>query len=121
MTRLLEAGLTSTNLHKAKTPARDGHNRPIVVVTGMGVITSLGQGKTENWMKITAGESGIGTIRRFSTHGLKTRIAGTGFESKGEAIGKDPQINHFIDSSGGGQRIWICGLNFIFRIRRYNR
>jgi hypothetical protein len=77
MTTLLESSLASTKLRNAKTTMRDGHNRPIVVVTGMGVITSLGEGKTENWAKITAGESGIGTIRRFSTDGLKTRIAGT--------------------------------------------
>src|SRR5260370_6626395 len=77
MTTLLETGLASTKLRSAKTTMRDGHNRPIVVVTGMGVITSLGEGKTENWAKLTAGESGIGTIRRFSTHGLKTRIGGS--------------------------------------------
>jgi 3-oxoacyl-[acyl-carrier-protein] synthase II len=77
MTTLLEAALGSTKFRNAKTTTRDRHDRPIVVVTGMGVITSLGEGKTENWTKITAGESGISTIRRFSTHGLKTRIAGT--------------------------------------------
>ncbi len=55
----------------------DSLRRPVVVVTGMGVITSLGEGKAENWAKLTAGESGISTIRRFSTHGLKTRFAGT--------------------------------------------
>ena len=33
--------------------------------------------RRQNWAKITAGELAIGTIRRFSTHGLKTRIAGT--------------------------------------------
>ena len=76
MTTLFEACLASRKPHNAKT-TRDSHNRPIVVVTGMGVITSLGEGKTENWAKITAGESGISAIRRFSTHGLKTRIAGT--------------------------------------------
>jgi 3-oxoacyl-[acyl-carrier-protein] synthase II len=54
----------------------DSNGRPIVVVTGMGVVTSLGQGKAENWAKLTTGVSGISTIRRFATHGLKTRIAG---------------------------------------------
>ena len=77
MTTLPETGMAPTTLRNAKTTMRDGHNRPIVVVTGMGVITSLGEGKTENWKKLTAGELGISTIRRFSTHGLKTRIAGT--------------------------------------------
>jgi 3-oxoacyl-[acyl-carrier-protein] synthase II len=48
-----------------------------VVVTGLGVVTSLGAGKTDNWTKLTAGESGIKTITRFPTDGLKTRIAGT--------------------------------------------
>jgi hypothetical protein len=52
MTTLLETDLASTRLRNAKTRTRDGLNRPIVVVTGMGVITSLGEGKTENWAKI---------------------------------------------------------------------
>jgi 3-oxoacyl-[acyl-carrier-protein] synthase II len=56
---------------------RDAKGRPIVVVTGAGVITSLGMGKTENWKKLTAGESGIHAITRFKTEHLKTRIAGT--------------------------------------------
>jgi 3-oxoacyl-[acyl-carrier-protein] synthase II len=56
---------------------RDKAGRPIVVVTGMGVVTSLGVGKAENWKKLTAGESGIRNITRFSTTNLKTTIAGT--------------------------------------------
>jgi 3-oxoacyl-[acyl-carrier-protein] synthase II len=57
--------------------ARDKNGRPIVVVTGMGVITSLGAGKADNWTKLTAGESGIHRITRFPNDGLKTTIAGT--------------------------------------------
>jgi 3-oxoacyl-[acyl-carrier-protein] synthase II len=56
---------------------KDKMGRPIVVVTGLGVVTSLGAGKTDNWAKLTAGESGIRAISRFPTDGLKTRIAGT--------------------------------------------
>jgi 3-oxoacyl-[acyl-carrier-protein] synthase II len=55
----------------------DIFGRPIVVVTGMGVVTSLGSGKADNWKKLTAGESGIRTITRFPTDGLKTTMAGT--------------------------------------------
>jgi 3-oxoacyl-[acyl-carrier-protein] synthase II len=55
----------------------DKMGRPVVVVTGLGVVTSLGTGKADNWAKLTAGESGIRAITRFSTDGLKTRIAGT--------------------------------------------
>ena len=56
---------------------RDNAGRPIVVVTGMGIVTSLGTGKHENWTKLTAGESGIRQITRFDTTGLRTTIAGT--------------------------------------------
>ena len=59
------------------TTGRDKMGRPLVVVTGLGVVTSLGAGKADNWAKLTAGESGIKTITRFPTDGLKTRIAGT--------------------------------------------
>lgn len=56
---------------------KDKMGRPLVVVTGLGVVTSLGASKTDNWAKLTTGESGIKTITRFPTDGLKTRIAGT--------------------------------------------
>jgi 3-oxoacyl-[acyl-carrier-protein] synthase II len=52
-------------------------SRTPVAVTGIGVLTSLGIGKADNWSKLTAGQSGIKSIRRFSTEGLKTKIAGT--------------------------------------------
>jgi 3-oxoacyl-[acyl-carrier-protein] synthase II len=56
---------------------QDSAGRPIVVVTGSGVVTSLGAGKADNWARLTAGQSGIRAISRFPTDGLKTRIAGT--------------------------------------------
>jgi 3-oxoacyl-[acyl-carrier-protein] synthase II len=56
---------------------KDKMGRPVVVVTGLGVVTSLGAGKSDNWTKLTGGESGIKAITRFSTDALKTRIAGT--------------------------------------------
>jgi 3-oxoacyl-[acyl-carrier-protein] synthase II len=59
------------------TTSRDKNGRPIVVVTGMGVITSLGAGKEDNWRRLTAGGSGIRRITRFPNDGLKTTIAGT--------------------------------------------
>ena len=77
MTGLLETSAPQKNERTGMTTTHDDQRRPIVVVTGMGVITSLGEGKAENWAKLTAGESGITTIRRFATHGLRTRIAGT--------------------------------------------
>ena len=47
------------------------------MVTGMGIVTSLGRGKADNWAALTAGRSGIKPIRRFPIEGLRTTIAGT--------------------------------------------
>ncbi len=55
----------------------DHKGRPIVAVTGAGVVSSLGQGKQDNWDKLTSGVSGIHHIDRFPTEGLRTTVAGT--------------------------------------------
>lgn len=57
--------------------SKDRKGRPLVAITGMGVVTSLGEGRDANWAALCAGRSGIHAIRRFSTEGLRTRIAGT--------------------------------------------
>jgi 3-oxoacyl-[acyl-carrier-protein] synthase II len=59
------------------TALRDKAGRPVIVVTGSGLVTSLGAGKADNWKRLVAGESGIHAITRFATAGLKTKIAGT--------------------------------------------
>ena len=56
---------------------RDHRDRPVVAVTGIGIVTSLGVGKEDNWRKLTAGESGIHRITRFPIEGLRTTVAGT--------------------------------------------
>ena len=58
-------------------PDTDHLGRPIVAVTGMGILTSLGQGKRDNWKALTSGVSGIRRITRFPVDGLRTTIAGT--------------------------------------------
>ena len=55
----------------------DQQGRSLVAVTGMGVVTSLGQGKADNWARLSAGQSGIHRITRFPVDGLRTTIAGT--------------------------------------------
>ena len=56
---------------------RDKLDRPIVVVTGMGLVTSLGAGKEDNWTKLTAGESRIRTVTRLCG---RTRATNAGNE-----------------------------------------
>jgi 3-oxoacyl-[acyl-carrier-protein] synthase II len=55
---------------------RDHMGRPIVAVTGIGVVTSLGVGKADNWSALTSGKSGIHPISRFPVDHLNTRISG---------------------------------------------
>ena len=47
-----------------------------VVVTGIGLVSSLGIGTEANWAALQAGQSGVGTITKFDATGFPTRIAG---------------------------------------------
>ena len=55
---------------------RDKAGRPIIAITGIGLVTPLGVGKADNWAKLSAGQSGIRRITRFPIEGLRTTIAG---------------------------------------------
>lgn len=55
----------------------DHKSRPVVVVTGIGLVTSLGIGAAKSWERLVAGQSGVKPITRFPTDGLRTTIAGT--------------------------------------------
>lgn len=61
-----------------------------VVITGLGVITSLGESAQAMWEKLLAGTSGITPVQRWDTTGYPTRIGG-------ECFGFDPKA-HGIDS-----------------------
>jgi 3-oxoacyl-[acyl-carrier-protein] synthase II len=47
-----------------------------VVVTGIGLVSSLGIGTDANWAALAAGRSGIATITKFDASQFTTRIAG---------------------------------------------
>ena len=57
-----------------------GHRR--VVVTGMGMLSPLGNSVSETWKNLLAGRSGIGPITRFDSTGFPVTFAGEvrGFE-----------------------------------------
>jgi len=81
-------------------PLKDCKGRPVVVVTGIGVVSSLGEGKEDNWAKLTGGVSGISRISRFSTEGLRTTIAGTiPWEEEGPYCSPQHAINLGIKSA----------------------
>lgn len=47
-----------------------------VVITGLGIISPVGNSVSENWQNITNGVSGISTITRFDVTGFPSTIAG---------------------------------------------
>ena len=46
-----------------------------VVITGIGLVSSLGIGTSENWKALLAGTSGVARITRFDTSGFAAQIA----------------------------------------------
>jgi len=47
-----------------------------VVITGLGIVSPLGNCLNDSWEGICSGRSGVAEITRFETTGFKTRIAG---------------------------------------------
>ena len=53
----------------------DHRGRRRIVVTGMGVISPVGQSTEDAWRAVLAGESGVGPITLFDASGFDVRIA----------------------------------------------
>ncbi len=54
----------------------DRTNTRRVVITGLGMLTPLGNTVDKNWQSLCKGESGIGPVTRFDTSECRTKIAG---------------------------------------------
>ena len=62
-----------------------------VVVTGLGLLTSIGNNIEETWSNLIKCESGIKKINHFDTEGLTCKIAGY--------ISHDPENRFFYDKA----------------------
>jgi 3-oxoacyl-[acyl-carrier-protein] synthase II len=91
----------------------DHKNRPIVAVTGMGVVTSLGQGIDDNWRALIQGQSGIHTITRFPTDLLNTKIAGT-VDFMSESKSGASKLSMGLASAAAQEAIAQAGLGYEF-------
>lgn len=77
-----------------------------VVITGVGMVTALGNTAVETWEKLQGGVSGIGQITKFDTNGYSSTIAAEvkGFDpqqfvEKKEIKKMDPFIHYAIASA----------------------
>ena len=87
----------------------DSKGRPIVAVTGMGLVTSLGWGKAASWAQLRAGQSGIKRISRFPTEGLRTVIAGTVAHPDGQPRSA-PELTLAMASAAADEALLEAGL-----------
>ncbi len=62
-----------------------------VVITGLGLISPVGNTVSEGWANLVAGRSGIGTITKFDASGLTCQVAGEvkGFQVEDYIPGKE--------------------------------
>ena len=65
-----------------------------IVITGMGMVTPLGQGVDANWKNLLAGKSGISRIKSFDVSDISCQIAGL-IPEKNDINGLN--IDNFID------------------------
>src|SRR5262245_27079143 len=61
-----------------------------IAITGMGVISPIGQGVEAFWAGLISGVSGITTIERFATHDLRVRRGGEIKQLAGLLAGDQP-------------------------------
>jgi 3-oxoacyl-[acyl-carrier-protein] synthase II len=95
---------------------RDHLGRPVVAVTGMGLVTPLGFGVAESWAGLLAGRSGISRITRFPTDHLRTTIAGQVVlpEEAGRAPFSSPERVERMAARAGAEAVANAGIGADF-------
>lgn len=88
-----------------------------VVVTGLGVITSLSQKVEDLWKRVLAGESGIHSLRLFDTANFKVRFGGDVYDwDPGEYVDKKElkRLDRFTQFAlvAGADAVADSGLDF---------
>lgn len=88
----------------------DSKGRPRIAVTGLGIVTSLGRGKADNWDALAAGRSGIKSITRFPSDDLRTAIAGTVEDPKFGAFSSAAALTAAMAGEAGNEAITQAGI-----------
>jgi 3-oxoacyl-[acyl-carrier-protein] synthase II len=96
---------------------QDGRPRHRVVVTGVGVLTPVGNSLNEYWESLLAGRSGTGTITRFDASGFTSQIAAEvkDFDPLTAADRKEARRldrNQLFALAAANQAVEHAGLNF---------
>ena len=87
----------------------DFMGRPVVAITGIGIVSPLGRGVDDNWAALAAGRSGIHRIDRFSTEGLRTTIAGS-VDFMGPEAATSTGLSYAMAEAAGSEAVRMAGL-----------
>ena len=89
-----------------------------VVVTGLGVVTSLGRAVEGFWNRVVAGESGVGPITLFDVDGYRVQFGGqVHWQPEGEDIAPPKELkrlDRFTQFAIGSAKDAVadCGIDF---------
>ncbi|HEX2020355.1 MAG TPA: beta-ketoacyl-ACP synthase [Aurantimonas sp.] len=87
----------------------DFMGRPVVAITGIGIVSPLGRGVEDNWTALAAGRSGIHRIERFSTEGLRTTISGS-VDFMGPEAATSTGLSYAMAEAAGSEAVRMAGL-----------
>ncbi|WP_024351350.1 beta-ketoacyl-ACP synthase [Aurantimonas coralicida] len=83
--------------------------RPVIAITGLGLVSSLGRGIDDNWDALSSGRSGIHRIERFSTDSLRTTISGS-VDFMGPGSETSTGLSYMMAEAAGSEAVRMAGL-----------